>query len=174
VAFRKGHVITEEDIPSLLSMGKEISMSGSGAKVMLHEDEAAGDPVASVQSDNIRSTDPKEGKVELFAETDGLLKIDTDRWSRSICWTTSSLRRATANFPVQKRGTSWPARASFPWSDRGDQDGTSINASPGIHADAGPAVLSQDRGASSPRERDFSRADSGHVRPVVREKLSGI
>ena len=39
--FRKGHVVTEEDIPLLLSIGKEHLYVWEMNDDMLHEDEAA-------------------------------------------------------------------------------------------------------------------------------------
>ena len=39
--FRKGHIVTEEDIPVLLSMGKENLYVWEKNENMLHEDEAA-------------------------------------------------------------------------------------------------------------------------------------
>lgn len=38
--FRKGHIVTEEDIPILLSMGKENLYVWEKNENMLHEDEA--------------------------------------------------------------------------------------------------------------------------------------
>ena len=39
--FRKGHVVTKEDIPVLLSMGKEHLYVWEKTEGMLHEDEGA-------------------------------------------------------------------------------------------------------------------------------------
>ncbi|MBR3004114.1 MAG: molybdopterin-binding protein, partial [Lachnospiraceae bacterium] len=39
--FKKGHIVTEEDIPMLLSMGKENIYVWEKTPNMLHEDEAA-------------------------------------------------------------------------------------------------------------------------------------
>ena len=39
--FRKGHVVTEEDIPVLLSVGKEHLYVWENDDTMLHENEAA-------------------------------------------------------------------------------------------------------------------------------------
>ena len=39
--FRKGHIVTEEDIPVLLSMGKQHLYVWEKKAGMLHEDEAA-------------------------------------------------------------------------------------------------------------------------------------
>ena len=75
--FRKGHVIQEEDIPILLSMGKHhIALIELGPDE-LHE-ESAGLRLAQALTDNeLRQKGPSEGKFELFAPKDGLLKIDT-------------------------------------------------------------------------------------------------
>lgn len=76
VAFKKGHVITEEDIPALLSMGKENIYVWKKEEGMLHEDEAALRLGALCKGDNIRGSEIREGKMTLLAECDGLLKID--------------------------------------------------------------------------------------------------
>lgn len=47
--FRKGHIVTEEDIPVLLSMGKENLYVWEKNENMLHEDEAAEICVRSVR-----------------------------------------------------------------------------------------------------------------------------
>ena len=77
--FRKGHVVTEEDIPVLLSMGKETLFVWEKTEGMLHEDEAAERMRAICQNENMRASDPKEGKIELFAECDGLFRVDVER-----------------------------------------------------------------------------------------------
>ncbi len=79
-AFRKGHVVREEDIPRLLDMGKEHIYAwdirtGSG---LLHEDEAAERIARAAAGSNIGVTAPREGKVELVAAVEGLLKIDLE------------------------------------------------------------------------------------------------
>ena len=40
-AFRKGHIVTEEDIPILLSMGKDHLYVWENNENMIHENEAA-------------------------------------------------------------------------------------------------------------------------------------
>ena len=39
--FRKGHIITEEDIPVLLSVGKDMIYIWENDETMLHENDAA-------------------------------------------------------------------------------------------------------------------------------------
>ena len=91
--FRKGHIVTEEDIPVLLSMGKERLFVWEKTEGMLHEDEAAqrmrglcmnehmraSEPKEGKIELHMRASEPKEGKIELFAECDGLFRVDVER-----------------------------------------------------------------------------------------------
>ena len=77
--FRKGHIVTAEDVPVLLSMGKEnlyIFELGAG---QLHENDAAERMCALCLGDGMRRGAVKEGKIELFAEQDGLFLIDREK-----------------------------------------------------------------------------------------------
>ena len=76
--FRKGHIVTEEDIPTLLSMGKENLYVMESGSDMVHEDYAADRLRALCQNKNMRASEPREGKIELFAECDGLFRIRRD------------------------------------------------------------------------------------------------
>lgn len=77
--FRKGHIVTQEDIPVLLSMGKDYLYVWEKQEGMLHENDAAERLYAICKNDYMSRTPVKEGKIELFAETDGLFCIDTQR-----------------------------------------------------------------------------------------------
>ncbi|MEL3906265.1 MAG: molybdopterin-binding protein [Treponema sp.] len=77
--FRKGHIVTEDDIPVLRSMGKEHLFVWEKTESMLHEDEGAEILAAAAMGANLEKTAPKEGKIELKALIDGMLKIDTER-----------------------------------------------------------------------------------------------
>ena len=77
--FRKGHVVTAEDIPVLRSMGKQTLYVWEKQPGMLHEDEAAERLRALCQGAHMRATAPREGKIELCAEIDGLLRVDEGR-----------------------------------------------------------------------------------------------
>ena len=74
--FRKGHIITEEDIPVLLSVGKDHIYIWENNENMLHENDAAQVLYEISAGQNIRPSSVKEGKIELIAACDGLLKID--------------------------------------------------------------------------------------------------
>jgi len=77
--FKKGHVITEEDVPVMLSMGKKHLYVLEKDDTDVHENEAALRIASKAAGNGIRLTEPNEGKIELIAETSGLLKIDCER-----------------------------------------------------------------------------------------------
>lgn len=78
-AFRKGHVIREEDIPVLLSVGKDNIYVWENDETKLHENDAADILRAICQGEHMHASEPKEGKIELIADEDGLLLIDLER-----------------------------------------------------------------------------------------------
>lgn len=75
VLFKKGHVVKEEDIPALLSVGKEHLYVWEKQEGILHENEAAQILYDICAGDHMHGTEVKEGKIELVADCDGLLKI---------------------------------------------------------------------------------------------------
>ena len=77
--FRKGHVVTEEDIPILLSMGKENLYIYEADENMVHENDAAEILCSLCKGDHIDRSEVKEGKIELTAGIDGLFTLDSDR-----------------------------------------------------------------------------------------------
>lgn len=78
-AFRKGHVVTEEDIPVLLSMGKEHVYVWEDLEGMVHENDGAERLRRLAQGANLTATEPKEGKITLKAEVDGVLKVNSEK-----------------------------------------------------------------------------------------------
>lgn len=79
VRFPKGHIICEEDIPVLLEMGKETILVLEIEPGMIHEDDAAAILRDICIGANLRANTPHEGKIDLFAECDGLLDINADK-----------------------------------------------------------------------------------------------
>ena len=77
--FRKGHVITKEDIPVLLSIGKDNIYIYENDENMMHENDAAKVLVSMCKNEYMSESDVKEGKIELKAEADGLLKVDKNK-----------------------------------------------------------------------------------------------
>ena len=77
--FRKGHIITEEDIPVLLSVGKDHIYVWENDETMMHENEAAEVLCAICKGDNMSRGQVKEGKIELKAECDGVFRINREK-----------------------------------------------------------------------------------------------
>ncbi len=82
--FKKGHVISEDDIPLLLSMGKKHLFVLEKDDDDVHENEAAYRIASKAAGRGIDLSKPSEGKIELRAATDGLLKIDRERLFRLV------------------------------------------------------------------------------------------
>ena len=75
--FKRGHVLTEEDIPRLLDIGKKTVFVWEPDAGEVHEEDAAlrfaaVNPVGGAQYEG-----PSEGKVVLRAKVRGLYRIDT-------------------------------------------------------------------------------------------------
>ncbi|RKW32517.1 MAG: molybdenum cofactor biosynthesis protein MoaB, partial [Lachnospiraceae bacterium] len=75
--FRRGHVVTEEDLPILLSVGKDhIYVLEESDKDLMHEDDCAQYMIDLTIGENMSFTPVKEGKMELVSEIDGYLTVD--------------------------------------------------------------------------------------------------
>ncbi len=100
--FRKGHIVTEEDIPVLLSVGKENLYIWEKQEGMLHENEAAEILRQICQGDHMHPSDVKEGKIELIADCSGVLKIHTDKLNAVNSLGEMMIASRHGNFPVEK------------------------------------------------------------------------
>lgn len=79
-AFKKGHIIKEEDIPKLLEIGKEHIYVWEPKEGELHENDAAIRISDLVRGEGVAiSEEIKEGKIDFFADRDGILRIDKEK-----------------------------------------------------------------------------------------------
>lgn len=101
-AFRKGHIVTEADIPELLRLGKEHLYVWEKKEGMLHEDEGAEILCELCANDFMRKSEIKEGKIELFSEIDGLLKVDKERLKAVNLIGDMMISTRHGSFPVKK------------------------------------------------------------------------
>lgn len=76
--FKKGHIIEEQDIEEMKSMGKNHVYVMEINSENLHEDEAANEVGQAIKGINTCFINPSEGKVNIFALCDGLLKINLE------------------------------------------------------------------------------------------------
>ena len=102
VAFKKGHVVTEEDVDVLLSLGKDHLYVWEKKEGILHENEAAQVLRDICINDYMEESDVKEGKIEIFAGIDGLLKIDVDKLRKVNSLGEMMIATRHQNFPVKK------------------------------------------------------------------------
>jgi len=77
-AFKRGHIIREEDIPELRSIGKEHIYIMELEEGEVHEEEAAVRIANAIGGADIEFSRPKEGRVNLIARVHGLLKVNVD------------------------------------------------------------------------------------------------
>jgi len=103
--FRKGHIVTEEDIPVLLSVGKEHLYVWEKKEGILHEDEAAAILRDICMGEHMSATEPKEGKISIKAEMDGLLKIDRTHLNAVNALGEMMIATIHGNFPVKQGDT---------------------------------------------------------------------
>lgn len=76
-AFKKGHIIKQEDICYLQRLGKESLFVLSISDDEMHEDDAAYKIADALMGKGVKiEGEPKEGKINIIADRDGLLKIN--------------------------------------------------------------------------------------------------
>lgn len=77
-AFKRGHVIEQSDIPKLLDLGKRTVFIWEENAGEIHEEDAALRMAAMAQVEGAHYTGPTEGKMLLFADKRGMLRVDTE------------------------------------------------------------------------------------------------
>lgn len=100
--FRKGHVIRKEDIPVLLSVGKEHIYVWENDENMLHENDAADILYQICKGEGMHGSDVKEGKIELIADYEGILKIDREKLCKVNRVGEMMIASRHGDFPVKK------------------------------------------------------------------------
>lgn len=101
-AFRRDHIIREEDIAELLKIGKENIYVWEENAGEIHEDEAAVRIAKAVMGKNIHFLNPQEGKTVLEASEKGLFKLNS-----SLLYHINSIEHVTIpsipnNYKVEK------------------------------------------------------------------------
>ena len=76
--FLKGHIIKEEDVEVLLSLGKENIYIWEEDENYVHENDAAEFIKECVMGKGMHASEIREGKINFVAEYDGLYKINVE------------------------------------------------------------------------------------------------
>jgi len=93
-AFRKGHRVCEEDLCRLQRLGKNQLYVIDLAEDEIHENEAAAILAEGLAGEGVVwKNEPKEGKISLYAERDGLLVVNIP--------TLAAFRRGNVRHPPQ-------------------------------------------------------------------------
>ena len=100
--FRKGHVVRAEDIPVLLSVGKDQLYVWEQEEGMLHENDAAEILCSICLGEHMSRSQAKEGKIELTAEADGLFKVNSRGMKAVNGFGQMMIASRHGNFPVKK------------------------------------------------------------------------
>ena len=77
-AFRRGHIVTHDDIQTLLDIGKANLYVFDPRDGFVHEDECALRLARAAAGQGVTISSPTEGKSTLSAAHDGVLNIDVD------------------------------------------------------------------------------------------------
>ncbi|APG28031.1 molybdopterin-binding protein [Syntrophotalea acetylenivorans] len=75
-AFKKGHHITPADVPKLKEVGKDRIYVLNLEEGYVHEDDAARRIANAICGPHLYFGEPNQGKIELIADCNGLLKVD--------------------------------------------------------------------------------------------------
>lgn len=75
-AFKRGHVITQEDIPKLLDIGKQHVFIWEENAGEIHEEDAARRLSQMTTVDGAHYGSISEGKIQLFADQDGMFRVN--------------------------------------------------------------------------------------------------
>ena len=174
-AFKKGHIIRPEDIDHLKRLGKEhiyVLDLGPGD---IHENEAALILAQALAGQGVTpSGEPVEGKINLIAAQDGLLKIDRDALLRFNMVGEVMCATLHSNTPA-KKGEQVAGTRLIPLLTRR----TLVEEAAGIarNADGLIQVLPL-RQAKAGLVITGNEVYSGRIRdafePVLREKLTGL
>jgi len=102
-AFKKGHIIRPEDVAHLQRLGKEHIYVLRLKEDQIHENEAAEILAAAIAGPGVsRDGEPKEGKINLIADHDGLLKIQSQALFRFNLLGEVMCATLHSNTPVKK------------------------------------------------------------------------
>ena len=100
--FKRGHIITEEDIPVLLDMGKKTVYVWEENDNLVHEEDAAKRIAASVKIENTVFTEVSEGKILMIADADGMIRVDTELLRKINSIGDITIATLPDHYPVKK------------------------------------------------------------------------
>ncbi|MBO4903196.1 MAG: molybdopterin-binding protein [Lachnospiraceae bacterium] len=101
-AFKRGHVIREEDIPLLLNIGKRHVYIWEDTAGEIHEEEAAKRMAEMIGLENAHYGPPKEGKIVLTSGISGLYRVNTKLLKKINSIEDITIATLPDHYPVKK------------------------------------------------------------------------
>jgi hypothetical protein len=102
VGFKKGHIVSKEDIPELLKIGKRHIYVLNLSRDLLHEDDATLRIAPAICGENLKWTQPSEGKSSIVSQRRGLLKVNVKGLTRINKLGHVIVSTLKTNFPCKK------------------------------------------------------------------------
>ena len=101
-AFKRGHIIREEDIPHMLDIGKKTVFVWEENAGEIHEEDCALRLSAMAQVDGAHYTEPSEGKVLLMADERGMFRVNRELLNKVNSIGDITICTLPDHFPVEK------------------------------------------------------------------------
>ena len=101
-AFKRGHVITDADVPALLDLGKKHVFVWEENAGEIHEEDAALRLAAMAPVDGAHYAGPSEGKMQLIADERGMFRVNTDLLRRINAIGDITVVTIPDHFPVER------------------------------------------------------------------------
>lgn len=101
-AFRRGHIIREEDIPHLLNLGKKSVFIWEENAGEIHEEDCARRMAAMASVQGAHYTEPSEGKVLLLADERGMFRVNRELLRRINSIGDITITTLPDHYPVEK------------------------------------------------------------------------
>lgn len=101
-AFKRGHVIRQEDIPRLLDYGKQTVFVWEENAGEIHEEDAARRMATMAQVAGTHYREPSEGKVLLMADERGMFRVDTALQQQLNAIGDITIASLPDHYPVEK------------------------------------------------------------------------
>lgn len=101
-AFKRGHIICEEDVEPLLKLGKDhVFVLEEGDEAFLHEEDVAHALYELAGGAHLHPSGVNQGRIDAIADIDGLLKVDVDLLTKLNAIGQLTLVTKLTNTPVK-------------------------------------------------------------------------
>lgn len=101
-AFKRGHIITAEDVPEFLNLGKKSVFVFEKTEDEIHEDDAALRMAKMTSAEFCRFTGPSEGKMMVFSDEEGLFRVNRPLLNKINSIGDITICSIPDNYPVKK------------------------------------------------------------------------